>query len=257
MKTIIFFDLDGTINNKNKQSISNNTIKLLKSLYNKKDVELGIATGRSPNNIEILDEIAHLFKYKIFINGALAYKNDKLVYENSIKKEELIQIYEKINENNIMTGFILENIEYVVNLKENVSGINYSKIKSLPMMSKEILKNNNIYQIWMFDILEEEVKKILKDTKLNKYSWHKSGFDIVDSKTNKAAAIKAMLKDYKYKLIAIGDGENDIEMIKLADVGIVMENSKFDELKKEATYIAPHIDKDKLYEFFKEIKLIS
>lgn len=256
MKTIIFFDLDGTIHNKTKKEISKNTIKLLNKLYNDPNVELGFATGRSPKNINVLDDLIHLFKYKVYINGALAYRDNELIYQNNINQENILTIYNKVINNNIMTGFILEDNEFVLNLKKDIEGINYKNISEVTSLTNDELLKNRVYQIWMFDI-KEEVISVLKDTKLNKYSWHRNGYDIVDRNTNKSNAIKALLKNKKYKLVTVGDGQNDIDMIKLADIGIAMDNSGFPELKKEATYVAPHINKDKLYDFFKEIKLIS
>src|SRR5690606_24382025 len=116
----------------------------------------------------------------------------------------------------------------------------------------------SIYQFWVFT--EEKSKYLpylLEETKLRHYSWHSGGFDLVNQNTNKANAIREILKNEKdYQLIAIGDGHNDIEMIEMADIGIAIGNSGFDELKEKADFIAPHIEQDQLYDFFKSIKLI-
>lgn len=257
MKKIIFFDLDGTIHSKTKNKIMPNTIKLIKELYKLKDVELGIATGRPPSNISMLKDLLKYFKYKIFINGALAYKDDKLVYENPINPKDLKSVFENVVKNNVMTGFIGKNKEYVLNINSNFKEIDYQNIKNLETFTKNHL-NNKIYQVWLFTKDLNEIKETLKNTNFKKYSWHQGGYDIVNNNTNKALAIKTLLKnETNYKLISVGDGDNDIEMIEISDIGIAMENSGFKKLKEKATYVAPHIDSDELYNFFKEIKLIS
>ena len=53
----------------------------------------------------------------------------------------------------------------------------------------------------------------------------------------------------------MGDGHNDLEMIKNANIGIAMENTTCLELKIVADYIAPLIDNDEMFDFFKKLKL--
>ena len=42
----------------------------------------------------------------------------------------------------------------------------------------------------------------------------------------------------------------------MADIGIAMGNSRFFELKEKADHIAPHIELDQLYDFFKSLNLV-
>ena len=51
--------------------------------------------------------------------------------------------------------------------------------------------------------------------------------------------------------LAVGDGANDVKMIEMADIGIAMSNTRFEELKEKAKHLAPHIKEDQLYDFFK------
>lgn len=65
--------------------------------------------------------------------------------------------------------------------------------------------------------------------------------DIIPQKVNKATGLKeflAYLDVPKNELIAFGDGENDIEMLKLAGLSYAMENGQ-DSVKKIAKFIAP------------------
>ena len=49
--------------------------------------------------------------------------------------------------------------------------------------------------------------------------------------------------------LAIGDGENDIPMLKVAGISVAMENA-MDNTKKIADYIAPSFREDGLAKFF-------
>ena len=71
---------------------------------------------------------------------------------------------------------------------------------------------------------------------------------------SKASALKTLKTKYpNHQVIAIGDGHNDLDMIGLADIGIILENSKWIiEAEGLYQYIAPHVDKDLLHGFFKK-----
>lgn len=66
-----------------------------------------------------------------------------------------------------------------------------------------------------------------------------NNFDIMQIQTSKGNGVK-ILSNYlnidNSKIICIGDRENDISMIKFANIGIAMQNAT-EELKQVADYI--------------------
>lgn len=259
MKKIIFFDLDNTLHSTKMKEIPSNTIKLLKELANTKDVVLGLATGRGPSKVFLLDGLIDLFTYRIYINGSIAYHKDKLIYENPINTKDIEQVIELSKDKDVSVGFVALDGEYISDRSHDVDyglkGFN----QDFPPIDMEAYKKMPIYQMWLFSKNSANLEAIASKVDLNYFAWHKGGADLVAKNTNKATAIKRILDnvDYEYQLITVGDGHNDIEMIELADIGIAMGNSGFTELKEKADFIAPHIDDNQLYNFFKEIKIIS
>ncbi|MDD3191512.1 MAG: HAD family hydrolase [Bacilli bacterium] len=74
--------------------------------------------------------------------------------------------------------------------------------------------------------------------------------------TSKRAALQKICDFYQIpltKTIAIGDGNNDIEMIQFAHYSVAMENAHED-LKKEAKHQTKHVKKHGVYYFLKQLQ---
>lgn len=259
MKKIIFFDLDNTIHSTINQEIPSQTRKLLETLSKMENVSLGLATGRGPSKVDMLDGILDYFTYKVYINGAIAYKNNELLYKNPLKIADIEAVIKSGEELKISIGMVSEEGEYVTFINNEVD-MNVKSFKNeMPTVDPKAYLHTDVYQLWLFALDSEKINDIIiKHKNLRCYPWNAGGADLVDPSTNKAFAIKKLLKDEQdYQLITVGDGVNDLKMIQMADIGIVMSNSRFDELKEKADLIAPHIDEDQLYDFFKKNNIIT
>lgn len=258
MKKIIFFDLDNTLHSTNLKEIPSQTLKLMEKIANTPNMYLGLATGRGPKKIPMLEKYEHLFTYKVFINGAIAYKNNKRVYNNPLKIEDIEQVLSLVDDSKVTIGFVAENTEYVTQHSEEIDYGMKDFDLNLPEIKKDAYKHMDVYQLWIFAKDNKDVEKIAIQTRLLCYPWHNGGSDLVDPNTNKAFAIAKLLEnETNYQLITVGDGHNDIKMIEMADIGIAMSNSRFTELKEKADYIAPHVDSNQLYDFFKKLNIID
>jgi len=258
MKTVIIFDVDNTIYNNKLGIVPPQTLKLIDELSKKEDIILGIATGRGFTKLDIISNILHYFQYKILINGSVIYKNDEVIFKNPILTkdiEEVIGATKDCDFNLGMVGIFDEAVNY---WDERVSYGMKALRGIFPKVDPNYYLNNEIYQMWMFTDDEQKLYDITsKLPKFKVYPWHKGGADLVYSHINKSFGISKALEEIDdYKLICVGDGANDIQMIEMADIGIAMSNTRFQELKEKADLIAPHIGDDQLYDFFKTHHLI-
>ncbi len=258
MKTIIFFDIDNTIYSNTLNKIPKQTYKLLHALYQRQDVVLGLATGRSNKKIEVIQEVLHLFKYRVLINGAVVYQDNKIIHDNPISKQDIIKAIKITKDNGFSIGLVGVEQEAVSYYDEKVSKGMKSLRGFVPQVDPEFHLKNKVYQFWLYNDNEQlilDVSKKIKDFTV--YPWHTGGADFTYPEMNKSFGIKKALENEKdYRLICVGDGANDIQMIENADVGIAMSNTRFSALKEKADHLAPHIMEDQLYDFFKSINLI-
>ncbi|MDY0074555.1 MAG: HAD-IIB family hydrolase [Acholeplasmataceae bacterium] len=257
MKTIIFFDVDNTLYNNTTGAIPEQTRKLLFELHEKKDVILGLATGRGLSKLNIIDDVISLFSYKVLVNGAYVIKDQEVIYDEPIKVNDVQEVLDIIDKTELNIGMVGLYDEAVNRMNLSVhEGMNMLRGLS-PKVDPSFHLNHKIYQLWMFAEKEDVMIKHAKSMpKFKIYPWHQWGADFVYPHINKAFGIKKALEhETDYRLICLGDGANDIQMIEMADIGIAMCNTRFTELKEKADHIAPHIMDDQLYQFFQSLNL--
>ncbi|TNF07217.1 MAG: HAD family phosphatase [Bacillota bacterium] len=258
MKTIIFFDVDNTIYHNASGRVPEQTKKLIEELSLHPDVTLGLATGRGLSKLDIISDVLPFFTYRVLINGSIVYKNNDIIYHFPISTADIEEALKITTGNEYNIGMVGMHDEAVNYWDERVEiGMKELRGKS-PRVDDQFYKHNPIYQLWMFGDTEEKILDIAKQLpKFDVYPWHKGGADFIYPHINKAYGIEKVLEqDHFDRMICVGDGANDLKMIEMADVGIAMDNTRFIELKEKADHIAPHIELDQLYDFFKSIHLI-
>ena len=258
MKTIIFFDVDNTIYHNASGAMLPQTKKLIKALSENPDVLLGLATGRSLSKLDIINDVIHYFKYKVLINGAVVYQDQEIIYDHPIcisDIEEVLTITKGKDYNVGMVGIDDEAVNYWdKRVEEGMKILRGITLK----VDETFYLHHKIYQLWMFADSEEKLLDLSRlFPKFEVFPWHVGGADFIYPSINKAYGIKKALEhEIDYRLICVGDGANDVKMVEMADIGIAMNNSRFQSLKEKADHIAPSIEADQLYDFFKSIHLV-
>ncbi|MDM5224934.1 HAD family hydrolase [Cytobacillus sp. NJ13] len=85
------------------------------------------------------------------------------------------------------------------------------------------------------------------------------GFELVAPDVSKWAAIKSLLAEFQIspnEVAAIGDGPNDIEMLRHAGTGVAMGNAS-EKVKAAADFVTEHHENDGLAEFIERYLLKS
>lgn len=215
----IILDLDGTLLDDNKK-IGNKTIHYLKQIKNK--VKIIPASARQfctikpyLENLGLLDEN----NYTICFNGSLIVNNkESEIFSSYIDKRVVIKIDNFILDNKIDWTYYLYDNRLLRNEIRNIEKfVNENKIYkivgvSTPSVIRKIRSNLPKEVLDNLEITSSELNRI----------------EFVNKGMTKIKAIELLLNKLdidKENVVAIGDGDNDIDMIKYVGCGIAMSNS--------------------------------
>ena len=248
---LVVADLDGTL--VHKKVVSDASIKTIKQLK-EQGFLFTIATGR---HMDATREIAQLLEVDLPVicgNGAIIYDfdQDQILHQELLSDDILNQIIDLCFKNQL--NFLMYTTKHVVTTKQAATMI-HEKIGKFDIHIIEENEIKNYFQIGVFKILviDEDIEKLRKlKNQLSSYqdiSMVQSQpffLDIGHRLSNKGRAISKLVDilniDIK-DVLAIGDQENDIDMIKTAGIGVAMGDSHL-ELKRVADDITETYQND-------------
>ncbi|AUD65900.1 hypothetical protein BK011_09465 [Tenericutes bacterium MZ-XQ] len=248
---LIIADLDGTLVEKKQVSKATlNTIKKLKE----QGYLFTIATGRHMVATKALAETLEVDLPVICGNGAIIYdyKKDEIIRKEVLDPRTVEQIMDLCFFHQV--SFLMYTTKYVVSTLEAKEKI-HAQIGYFDthVVNQEQLKDYidiGVFKILAIDDKHEKLMQIKKELK------HQEDISIVQSRpifldighkdTNKGNTIKHLVKLLDVNIedvLAIGDQENDIQMIQTAGMGIAMGNGHI-ELKKVADDVTDTYEHD-------------
>ena len=242
MYKLVAIDFDGTLVTDNKE-LTKKTIDVIKEA-SKKGVKIMISTGRSFYRLEKFIDALDLRKENqctICLNGGMVVENTtkELLYSKNLDVEEVEELIQLGKALRLPIMIYTRDTQYVEAIPEvvrkNEKNLKGMHLKVINFNQLNFNKPQNyIYKVCFIDKPERIIKKREQISKeiLKKYEITSSVpeyLEIVKKGIKKSEAIKVVMEKYNIKqeeVMAIGDGENDIEMIDFAGLGIAMENAK-------------------------------
>ena len=248
----IFFDIDGTLRDFTEKGIRPGTRRAIE-LAGQLGIRCFIATGRHLLEIReenLLDNL--VFDGYVLLNGSLCLDGGgRILYENPIPLSQKQAMLALSRELGFALIFMEKDAMYVNRVTPQLEKIQAQIGTSVPPVEPYMERGltRPVYQMIPYtDGLSHDflaARLPLCDITL----WHAGGaYDITPKGGSKQLGIEKVIERCGYsreEIAAIGDGFNDIPMIRYAGMGIAMGNGN-DQVKAAADFVTDPIDRDGL-----------
>lgn len=252
---IVFFDIDGTLVNDEKQ-IPDSTKEAIDQLH-QKNVEVAIATGRSPFHLQHIAEELGIQSYVCY-NGSYAVYKGEVLHKVSITKPNLQRLQDHAAK--LDHALVYSSAEACFsNLDEHPAVLDsFTSLKvDAPRYNPNYWQETEIFQAMVY-CQEHEEHHYEEIDSLSFVRWHQYSMDVLPSGGSKAIGISKMLEYLGFarsEAVAFGDGLNDKEMLSFVGMGIAMGNAH-DQVKPFAKITTKHVDDQGIWHGLKQIELI-
>ncbi|CAM4418407.1 Cof-type HAD-IIB family hydrolase [Paenibacillus alkaliterrae] len=243
-RKLIFFDIDGTLLDRNKKLPSSAKASIAELKNN--GHEVAIATGRSPFMFQDLRLELGIDTF-VALNGQYVVYKEKIIYRNPLRTNLLESL----------TGFATDQGHPVVfmdikGMKMNVPNHSWIEVslgplqQALPEHDPNFYLTHDIYQAMVFCSEDHEESYRKRFNHMRFVRWHEVSMDVMPANGSKANGIVEIMKRAnmeKDDVYAFGDHYNDIEMLRFVGHGISMGNA-VETVQKEARYVTKNVEED-------------
>ncbi len=236
---VLFLDIDGTILNSN-QNIGSEDLKLITQIKDTNRIIL--ISARKPSATRYIARQLNIKKDVIICyNGALLLLGKKVLSEHIISYEIIKDICAIANNYGASANIYCEDRWLTTNQDEYVKR-EAEIIGESPQVVLEIPKDISARKILiMCDDQQTEsiMYSLCSIVGINLNKSKKGYIEITDNRASKEHAYDQVLRYWDISVsetMAIGDGSNDMLLLKKAAIGIAMQNAD-DEVKKVANFI--------------------
>lgn len=245
-------DVDGTFENDNKEYNHEMFGEILYRLH-KHGAHFIIASGRPAGRLN--DDFGDFIDSVDFVadNGAVLVRDGKIIRTTCFSKKCILNLidYFRLRYPGAVKTLLVSGVKHSYFLKSTPPPFkrshHYFYPNSIEIDDFSQIPSDDQYTKVTVDYpskVRHELEYGFNSRSMEKIHVTTSGWnymDIIPQGVNKATGLKeflAYLDVPRSELIAFGDGENDIEMLKLAGFSYAMENGQ-DSVKKIAKFIAP------------------
>lgn len=249
---LIAADMDGTLLDSNGQ-IADKTLQTIRRVADA-GILFTVCTGRPIQGVDKYNGLLKLKGPAITYNGAVIVdmESRRTLFEQGLLRNDAGKIIELGLEYDTTMCIWSGGRLYGNKLNERIH--DYKKLSGVePVLAEnfgELLDQGITKILWYDD--EERIRKVLKDfsaelfTEVTCCTSKPDFLEFFNRKASKGKALKKIGELYgirREEMIAIGDGLNDLDMIRYAGLGIAMGNGDA-EVRKQAQFVTDTNDED-------------
>ena len=256
----IFFDIDGTLVSLKSKVYSQSTKVAVEKLRDR-GILVFVATGRS--KFEIADE--HLldgleFDAYMTNNGQEVHDwEGNCIYSRPLHPQDALTAWKLAKEKGFPTWVVGDEDTIMDRHDERVLAAMECIHTTPPQLGDvDAVIRKPIYKVVLFAKREEVLQFMPYLPHSRTTQWYPYGHDIISLEGGKANAMQAVMDHYgigREETMAFGDSQNDIDMLRLAHIGVSMGNGT-KEAKEAADYVTDDEDEDGIYNAIKHFELI-
>lgn len=256
----VFCDVDNTLTSSKTRTIPGTALAAIQKAR-ENGVKVFAATGRQTRTYEegkILQGIA-LDGY-VAINGQLCYlPDDTIIHKALLDPGDVSVILRLAQELNFACCLVETDKIYLTGIDENVRSFHEMiKIPYPVVASADGAENRDVLSIAPYVNYETEalITPHLRHSAIVRFNPFNC--DVIPQKGGKDVGMQAMLDYFAIpieQVMAIGDGQNDISMLKAAGIGVTIGQCS-PEVMAVADYHAPGADEDGIWHTFEKFGII-
>lgn len=255
---MIAFDMDGTLLNSQKK-VRKETLEAINKAFNQ-GKEVILCTGRALAELQEYTELIPGMRYMVMTSGAFVYdiKEKTDIYANEIPVEIIVKILDYIKDKDIMPHMITK--ESIVQRKDYERMEDFQMKVYKPMFNEVALKVDNMLDFYnknkqpvaklnLYHTSKEdreETRKAMEGLDVVLANAETTSLEISAKNTTKGLGLQKLCEHLGISIsevIAVGDADNDLDVLKRAGLAVAMGNAN-DNVKKIADVIVDDCDHD-------------
>lgn len=255
----VFTDIDHTLTDPKTHLIPPSAVKAIEQAR-QNGIKVIAATGRNLTASEG-GPIAHMeFDGYVTVNGQYCYLPDGTTLRFAPFERAWVEESIRLGlEHGFFASYHQRNQISINGFNDGVQKF-YDSFNSPvpPLLSNDEIDKDQILSIIPFvhEDMDDFLREALPDCQAVR--WNPYSVDLAPKSGGKDVGIQTFLDHFGIKVeecLAIGDGGNDVSMLKMAGIGVAV-GGALPETKAAADFIAPDVDDDAIYKTFQHFGVI-